>query len=93
MSRMIQNFDEMPTFLTSDIASACTVMYRYIPLQDQDAQTSRTQRAKLLSRTAELVKSLEGVEKLDDNGVFSDSNTACRDAALAARQSSPAVGF
>lgn len=85
MSNMIQNFEEMPTFLTSDIASACTVMYRYIPLQNQSAAKSREQRAKLLSRTAELVESLEAVGKLEDDNVYSDASSACRTAALSAR--------
>jgi hypothetical protein len=83
MTNMIQNFEEMPDFLTSDIASACTVMYRYIPLQKQSAEASRTQVAKLLSRTAELVKALEANGKLQDDGVFSDANSACRNATRA----------
>ncbi len=92
MSRMIQNFEEMPTFLTSDIASACTVMYRYIPLQNQSAAQSRAQRTKLLSRTAELVKELQAVGKLEDDGVASDASSACEAASLAAR-ADEAEGF
>lgn len=80
MNNMIQNFEEMPTFLTSDIASACTVMYNYLPLQDQPAALSKEQRTKLLSRTAELVDGLKKVGKLENDGVASDANSVCRTA-------------
>lgn len=80
MDRMIQNFEEMPTFLTSDIASACTVMYNYIPLQHQSSGYSAQQRSKLLSRTAELIDGLKAVGKLENDGYASDSNRLCRTA-------------
>lgn len=83
MNNMIQNFEEMPTFLSSDIASACTVMHRYIPLQNQTAAKSREQRAKLLKRTGELSVALAAHGKLEVDGVFNDASDACAAAALA----------
>lgn len=74
---LIQNFDEMPTFLTSDITSACTTMYNYIPAQNQTAATSRAQRAKLLTQTQVLTDALNELGKLENDGGSYDANSAC----------------
>ncbi|RZA24636.1 MAG: hypothetical protein EOP10_09310 [Proteobacteria bacterium] len=84
MNNMVQNFEEMPTFLTSDIASACTVMYQYIPLQKQTPSQSNAQRAKLVARTVKLVDALQNNGKLENDGVNSDANSVCRNAAVSA---------
>jgi hypothetical protein len=76
-SHLIQNFQEMPTFLTSDIASACTTMYNYIPEQNQSSAQSRAQRAKLLTQTQVLVGALDELGKLENDGGSFDANSAC----------------
>jgi hypothetical protein len=81
---MIPEFEEMPTFLASDIHSACTVMYSYI--QREELQTSSERAAKtqrLLASTTRLVKAMSGLKKLTRDGVsgtWSMSAKACKDA-------------
>jgi len=79
-NRMIQNFAEMPAFLTSDVASACTVMYNYIPEQGNFIEAA-AMRSRLLKKTADLLNNLYGRGKLIVNGVPVDTNSACRKAA------------
>jgi len=75
---MIQNFAEMPTFLTSDISSACATMWNYIANQYSSADQTRTVRAKLIARTTELAGRLADLRKLDVDGASYDSNYSCR---------------
>lgn len=77
---LIQNFADMPTFLTSDIANACTTLYNYIPQQDQSAAQSRAQRAKLLTQTQVLADALKERAKLENDGRSYDANNACNQA-------------
>lgn len=76
-SRMIKNFDEMPAFLTNDIASACSVMYNYIARESGDIQYKRI---KLLNRTTELVHDLKKRKKLEIRTLSTRYNARCRQA-------------
>ncbi len=62
--RMIRNFAEMPSFLTGDLISACSVMHNYLGREGLDPQGKR---ARLLSRTSELVRELHAADKLEVN--------------------------
>lgn len=81
--RMVKNFEEMPTFLTSDIASACNVMYSYIAREGEDIEYKRI---KLLNRTAELVHDLARESKLEVRSISSRINARCREAIAQGQQ-------
>jgi hypothetical protein len=78
---LIQDFEEMPTFLSSDIHSACAVMYTYIGKEGISEYSTKI--SKLLASTTRLVKAMDGLEKLTRTGVsgyFGKANTDCADA-------------
>ncbi len=80
-NRMVQNLREMPAFLSSDITSACTVMFNYIPNHARSTSEANAMRTKLLSRTSQMMKTLLNQGKLQYTGVSSDSNSYCARAA------------
>jgi len=78
---LIPDFEDMPTFLSSDVHSACAVMYDYIQLEkisDQSAKISR-----LLSSTTRLLKAVSGLDKLTRDRVFGFGGKATRECATA----------
>lgn len=73
---LVADFQQLPSFLTGDIHSACTVMYTYIGEEFPLAQTDETQakqradkRARLLSQTTFLVQAMTKLGKLTSNGL------------------------
>jgi hypothetical protein len=68
-SVLIPNFEEMPTFTSRDIHSACTVMYSYI-LREK-LEDPKTKIDKLLASTTRLVAAIDRRDKLTRNGVVS----------------------
>lgn len=76
-NRLVRSFEELPPFLTTDIASACSVMYNYIAREGGDIQYKRV---KLLNRTAELVHDLKKRKKLETRALSTRYNARCRQA-------------
>ncbi len=76
-ARLVKSFKEFPTFLTSDIAAACGVMYSYIAKEAEDVEYKRT---KLLNRTAELVNDLNALNKVEAKTLSRQVNARCRQA-------------
>lgn len=79
-SNMIHDFQEMPTFLTTDISNACTVMYTYLSNTAPSSKELNSLRSKLLKRTALMVGALFENGKLESNGTSYDANRACTQA-------------
>lgn len=79
-NHMIQDFEEMPTFLASDISNACTVMYNYLRNTADDTSDLTALRNKLLTRTSQLVEALQDNGKFENDGSGSDANRVCRKA-------------
>ncbi len=76
-SRLVKSFQELPAFLTTDIASACGVMYNYIAREEGDIEYKRV---KLLNRTTELVHELKQSKKLESRALSTRYNARCRKA-------------
>jgi hypothetical protein len=83
-SALIPDFEEMPTFLASDIHSACSVMYSYIQREELTSSSERAAKTqRLLANTTRLIKAMSSLKKLTRDGVsgaWSTSTKACRDA-------------
>ncbi|HYX35298.1 MAG TPA: protein-glutamine glutaminase family protein [Oligoflexus sp.] len=75
-SVLIPEFADMPSFLSSDIHSACTVMYDYILRENVDDEDEKVER--LLSSTTRLIKSMYSLKKLTRDGVSSYWGTAAK---------------
>jgi hypothetical protein len=66
------DFAHLPPFKTSDVQSACQVMFNYIALEPDAAQAAIQQKqTKLLTRSGALLDALRAGQKLDDDAVFS----------------------
>jgi hypothetical protein len=75
-SVLIPKFEDMPTFLSSDIHSACTVMYSYIGRENTTVSSIAGKRNRLLSSTTRLIKTMSYLGKLETDGVSSFGDTA-----------------
>ncbi|WP_141736220.1 protein-glutamine glutaminase family protein [Oligoflexus tunisiensis] len=80
-SVLIPNFEEMPTFLSGDIHSACTVMYDYIYRERLSEPDEKVE--KLLASTTRLIKAMDSLDKLTRNGVSSYWGEAAKDCSAA----------
>jgi hypothetical protein len=78
---LIPDFEAMPTFLSSDVHSACTVMYDYIQVEKVSDQSRKISR--LLSSTTRLVKAVSSLNKLTRDRVYGFGNKATRECATA----------
>lgn len=64
MEDMISSITEMRPFKTSDIASACQTMYRYLGKEPQSGRGVDARRETLLNRTKGLLSELTVIDKL-----------------------------
>lgn len=73
------DFSHLPPFKTSDIQSACGVMYQYLSREPGAAPDAvHTKQEKLIQRTTALVAALRGATKLTEDTTFSADD--CRTA-------------
>lgn len=82
-SVLIPTFADMPTFLSTDIHSACTVMHTYIKNEDLDVAERAAKTKRLLASTTRLVKAMDDVNKLTRDGVtgsWTTAGSACKTA-------------
>jgi hypothetical protein len=73
----------MPTFLSTDIHSACTVMHNYIKNEDLDVAARAAKTKRLLASTTRLIKAMDGVNMLTRDGVtgsWTTAGSACKTA-------------
>ncbi len=81
-AKLVSDFTNMPSFLSNEIHSACTVMHKYIYEEYPKAATVASQKAlrdakiaRLLASTRRLAKSMDEVGKLSRAGLSgSDGN-------------------
>lgn len=78
---LIPDFEAMPTFLSSDIHSACTVMYDFIRAEKVNDPSGKISR--LLRSTTRLIKAVSSLDKLTRDRVDGSGNKATRDCATA----------
>lgn len=76
-SVLVPDFADFPSFLSTDIHSACTIMYSYIGREmTTSTSTKASKRNRLLSSTTRLIKAMSDLGKLESNGVSSYGDTA-----------------
>ncbi len=76
-SVLVPDFADFPSFLSTDIHSACTTMYNYIGRESSLSPTSKaSKRNRLLSSTTRLIKTMSSIGKLESDGVSSYGDTA-----------------
>lgn len=103
----VPDLESMPAFAVEDVKDACTVMYDYLGMENQQGSTSSSEmsrkRARLLERTTALTNALVGMSKLDTSASSSSLDRLgesfqelCQhavDAALPAPATAPSPGF
>lgn len=92
-AKLVSDFAAMPSFLSNEIHSACTVMHKYIDAEYPKAAVDASQKslrdakiARLLASTTRLVQAMDEVGKLSRTGLSgSDGNPYYRDEVLTKR--------